>query len=122
MPNQIRDIYWKDDVSFPYIFEQNVSIELKDGKGIVRANVYRPKDHAAACHPVLVTYGPYGKDIHYSKYGMTTLRILTTGFADVIQKLPQFILPGSERGASFSTFSVGNPRPWILDSQWLCRA
>jgi predicted acyl esterase len=32
----------------------------------VRCNVYRPKTEAKV--PVLVTYGPYGKDIHYREY------------------------------------------------------
>lgn len=63
MPNQIQDITTRDETSFPYIFEQNVSISLKDKSGLVRCNVYRPKT-SEKC-PVLVTYGPYGKDISY---------------------------------------------------------
>ncbi len=66
MPNTIRDIHTVDEQSFPYIFEQNVSVNLSTSKGIVRCNVYRPKSLGKA--PVLVTYGPYGKDIHYKEY------------------------------------------------------
>lgn len=66
MPNQIQDLFTRDDTSFPYIFEQNVSIALKDASGIVRANVYRPKTTDKV--PVLVTYGPYGKDIPYESF------------------------------------------------------
>ena len=67
MPNQIRDdIYRIDEVSFDYIFEQNATIQLKDNRGTVRCNVYRPKSTSEK-YPVLVTYGPYGKDIHYSE-------------------------------------------------------
>lgn len=65
MPNEIKDIRTVDKTSFPYIFEQNVTVELKAGKGLVRCNVYRPKTSAPV--PVLVTYGPYGKDIHYKE-------------------------------------------------------
>lgn len=65
MPNEHRDIYSVDDESFPYIFEQNVSIKLKASDGLVCCNVYRPKVVDAV--PVLVTYGPYGKDIHYKE-------------------------------------------------------
>lgn len=69
MPNSVReDITTRDDTSFPYIFEQNVTIQLKDGSGLVRCNVYRPKALERA--PVLVTYGPYGKDIHYREYAV----------------------------------------------------
>jgi len=68
MPNQIRDLCTVDDSSFPYIFEKNVTIPLKGSSGIVRANVYRPKDSSQKPVPVLVTYGPYGKDIYYGDF------------------------------------------------------
>jgi predicted acyl esterase len=64
MPNKLQDLLVVDDVSFPYVFEQNVTVPLKSG-GVVRCNVYRPK--TADPVPVLVTYGPYGKDIHYKE-------------------------------------------------------
>ena len=66
MPNEIKDISTIDETSFPYIFEQNVTVELKAGKSLIRCNVYRPKTTDPV--PVLVTYGPYGKDIHYKEY------------------------------------------------------
>ncbi|KLU87091.1 hypothetical protein MAPG_06096 [Magnaporthiopsis poae ATCC 64411] len=66
MPNQIRDLYTIDETSFPYIFEQNVTVHLKAGEGLIRCNVYRPKESGPV--PVLVTYGPYGKDIHYKDF------------------------------------------------------
>jgi len=66
MPNEIKDITTRDDTSFSYVFEQNVSISLKDQSGLVRANVYRPKTSDKV--PVLVTYGPYGKDIAYKDF------------------------------------------------------
>ncbi|KAJ4319260.1 hypothetical protein N0V84_006451 [Fusarium piperis] len=66
MPNQIKDIHTVDDTSFPYIFEQNATVTLKSGSGLVRCNVYRPKGTGQV--PVLVTYGPYGKDIHYKDF------------------------------------------------------
>ena len=64
MPNKLQDLHTVDDVNFPYIFEQNATVPLKSG-GVVRCNVYRPK--TAESVPVLVTYGPYGKDIHYKE-------------------------------------------------------
>ena len=69
MPNQIRDLHTVDDKSFPYVFEQNAAVPLKTSSGLVRVNVYRPKDEVGKerKHPVLVTYGPYGKDIYYGE-------------------------------------------------------
>ncbi|KAH6692563.1 X-Pro dipeptidyl-peptidase protein [Plectosphaerella plurivora] len=66
MPNPIKDLHTVDDSSFPYIFEQNATVPLKAGDGLIRCNVYRPKN--AGPVPVLVTYGPYGKDIHYKDF------------------------------------------------------
>ncbi|KAL8359165.1 hypothetical protein RB601_008026 [Gaeumannomyces tritici] len=66
MDKQIRDFHTIDDTSFPYIFEQNVTVHLKADEGLIRCNVYRPKDSGPV--PVLVTYGPYGKDIHYKDF------------------------------------------------------
>ncbi|RGP60610.1 cocaine esterase [Fusarium sporotrichioides] len=67
MPNPIKeDIHTIDEESFPYIFEQNATVPLKAGDGLVRLNVYRPKGVDKV--PVLVTYGPYGKDISYQDF------------------------------------------------------
>jgi len=64
MPITLRDITTVDETSFPYIFEKNVNVPLKAG-GFVRANVFRPK--SAGTYPVLITYGPYGKDVYYGE-------------------------------------------------------
>lgn len=67
MPNQHRDIQTVDSTNFSYVFEQNVSIPLGNG-GVVRCNVYKPKTASSEVKfPVLVTYGPYGKDVPYKE-------------------------------------------------------
>lgn len=65
MPNQLQDLHTIDSDSYPYIFEQNPSVTLKSSDGLIRLNVYRPKSDEKV--PVLVTYGPYGKDIPYKE-------------------------------------------------------
>ena len=65
MPHEFKDLHTVAETSFPYIFEQNVTVRLKIEGGLVRCNVYRPKNSGRV--PVLVTYGPYGKDIHYKE-------------------------------------------------------
>ncbi|EKV07622.1 Hydrolase, CocE/NonD family, putative [Penicillium digitatum] len=70
MPNPIKDITRVDATSFPYIFEENVTIRLANDAGVIRCNVYRPKDVPNA--PVLVTYGPYGKDLHYKNFAINS--------------------------------------------------
>ena len=67
MPNQYRDVRTVDLTNFSYIFEQNVSVPLKSG-GIVHCNVYKPKTASAKDKfPILLTYGPYGKDVPYKE-------------------------------------------------------
>ena len=65
MLNQIRDISSVDKDNYTYIFEQKVNVQIKTfDKGLVRVNIYRPKTDAPV--PVLITYGPYGKDVPYA--------------------------------------------------------
>ncbi|KAI9149642.1 Cocaine esterase [Paramyrothecium foliicola] len=66
MPNSIRNLHTVDETSFPYVFEQNATVQLKSSHGLVRCNVYRPKIGQPV--PVIVTYGPYGKDIPYKDF------------------------------------------------------
>ncbi|RXG42823.1 hypothetical protein VDGE_09808 [Verticillium dahliae] len=65
-PFNVKDLHKVDETSFPYIFEQNATVTLKAGDGLVRCNIYRPKSSGPV--PVLVTYGPYGKDIPYKDF------------------------------------------------------
>lgn len=63
--NVIRDIReYHEDVENNLIFEKNISIPLKGSDLPIRGNVYRPIKPGK--YPVLVTYGPYGKDIPYA--------------------------------------------------------
>ncbi|KAB8260268.1 Alpha/Beta hydrolase protein [Aspergillus pseudonomiae] len=65
MAAQANDASSVDTTSYPYIFEKNVSVPLKN-RSFIRCNVYRPKtSDPSGKHPVLATYGPYGKDVHY---------------------------------------------------------
>ncbi|KAH8891374.1 X-Pro dipeptidyl-peptidase C-terminal non-catalytic domain-containing protein [Thozetella sp. PMI_491] len=66
----IRDLLTvTEDAENKIKFLKNVSIPLKASKLPVRANVYLPlSDDPTAKFPVLVTYGPYGKDIPYKTF------------------------------------------------------
>lgn len=68
MPNPIKeDILKVDETSFSYILEQNVTVTPKTVTtgGLIRCNVFRPKVSDRV--PVILTYGPYGKDTHASE-------------------------------------------------------
>ncbi|KAM0541720.1 hypothetical protein ACHAPJ_013125 [Fusarium lateritium] len=57
---------------FPYVFIKNIDIPLKTyEKGLLRANVFLPKDavpFGENKYPVIATYGPYGKDVPYGVF------------------------------------------------------
>ncbi|OJJ32251.1 hypothetical protein ASPWEDRAFT_116865 [Aspergillus wentii DTO 134E9] len=67
MASQTHDASTVDTTSYPYIFEKNVSVPLTNGS-FIRCNIYRPKTSGPGKHPVLATYGPYGKDVHYQYF------------------------------------------------------
>lgn len=68
--NVIRDIKEVDyNLENGLIFEKNVSIPLQNSELPVRCNIYRPlTTEKGEVFPVLVTYGPYGKDIPYASF------------------------------------------------------
>ncbi|KAK3045597.1 hypothetical protein LTR09_012835 [Extremus antarcticus] len=68
MPNQIRDLHTIDKDTYPYIFERDATVPLKNSDGLCRVNVYRPLGSDDQPVPVLCTYGPYGKDIPYENF------------------------------------------------------
>src|SRR5262249_4931202 len=47
-------------VGYGMLVEQDTAVPMRDG-AILRANVYRPEAHGR--FPVLMTFGPYGKDV-----------------------------------------------------------
>ncbi|EHK96750.1 hypothetical protein M7I_7554 [Glarea lozoyensis 74030] len=66
--NSLQDLHEvHKDHQNKLIFEKNVDIPRAKNLPI-RCNVYRPVAEADAKFPVLVTYGPYGKDIPYSDF------------------------------------------------------
>jgi hypothetical protein len=68
MTKRYQDIQTLDTTTFPFILEQNVTVPLGNG-GVVRCNVYKPKAAITGTRsPVLITYGPYGKDVAYNQY------------------------------------------------------
>ncbi len=73
---QIRDLLTvTEDKEYGLRFMKNVSIPLQDSGLPIRANVYLPlSSDPNAKFPVLVTYGPYGKDIPYSTFHAQSFR------------------------------------------------
>ncbi|CAK7221481.1 hypothetical protein SBRCBS47491_004540 [Sporothrix bragantina] len=103
MPNEIKDIVTVNLTDYPYIFEQNVTVPLQSNTGVVRLNVYRPKDGKPA--PVMMTYGPYGKDTSYSDF-------LHHSWKDVNPK----------HQSEHSAFETPDPQFWVNEGYVVVRA
>ena len=55
------------------IVEKDVPIVVRDGETL-RADVFRPS--GSERHPVIMTYGPYGKDIHFGDFNAEAYALL----------------------------------------------
>lgn len=53
--------------------DKDVAITVRDGT-VLRADVFRPS--TAAPHPVILTHGPYGKDIHFEDFNPTAFALV----------------------------------------------
>lgn len=53
------------DASAGLIHDKDVAVPVRDGT-VLRADVFRPA--ADGRHPVIMTHGPYGKDIHFEDF------------------------------------------------------
>ncbi|KAK3956091.1 X-Pro dipeptidyl-peptidase [Pseudoneurospora amorphoporcata] len=96
------------------LFLKNVSIPLKSSPFPIRANVYLPKEKepqpddqqsTKKRYPVLVTYGPYGKDIPYSSFHPGS-------FAEV----------NAEQRSEFSAWETPDPVYWCKQGYAVVRA
>jgi putative CocE/NonD family hydrolase len=92
-----------DDVENGLRFLKNVSIPLRDSPLPVRANVYTPL--APGRYPVLVTYGPYGKDIPYARF-------FAQSFAEV----------NPEHRSRYSAWETPDPVFWCREGYAVVRA
>ena len=107
MPNEYKKLHIVDKDNFPYIYERDVDVPLKTfEKGLIRVNVYRPKDSDSGTkYPVLVTYGPYGKDADYEKF-----------------RKPSFDEVNPEHKSAHSAWETPDPQYWTSKGYAVVRA
>lgn len=90
------------------VFMKNVSIPLKASPLPIRANVYiplSPVSSPGARYPVIVTYGPYGKDIPYATF-----------FAGSFREVNQ------EHKSKYSAWETPDPVYWCREGYAVVRA
>lgn len=70
------------EICDPMIIERDVAIVMDDGV-VLRADVFRPLEDGA--YPVLMTYGPYGKGLHFEDGYPAQWALLTSEHPEVLR-------------------------------------
>ena len=84
------------------VVEWDVPIEMDDGV-VLRANVFRPDDGQS--HPVVLSYGPYGKDLAFQDG-------YPDAWAAMVERRPEVAAGSSNR---FQSWEVCDPEKWVPD-------
>ncbi len=90
------------------VLDKDVGVPMRDG-ALLRANVFRPD--ASGKFPVLMTLGPYGKDVHMSQFMPEAW--------EALQKRHPEILHGSS--CRYLGFETPDPERWVPDGYVLVK-
>jgi predicted acyl esterase len=84
------------------ILDRNVGIPMRDG-AVLRANVFRPEGDGR--FPVLMTLGPYGKDVHLSQF-------MPEAWAALQRRHPEILRASS---CKYLAFETPDPEVWVRE-------
>jgi uncharacterized protein len=84
------------------ILDKDVAVPMRDG-AILRANVYRPQTPGR--FPVLMTLGPYGKDVHLSQF-------MPEAWAALQRRHPEILRASS---CKYLVFETPDPEVWVRE-------
>jgi predicted acyl esterase len=82
------------------MLDRDVAIPMRDGAAL-RANVFRPK--ADGRYPVLMTLGPYGKDVHLSQF-------MPEAWEALKRRHPEILAASS---CKYLVFETPDPEVWV---------
>lgn len=82
------------------VLDHDVDVPMRDG-ALIKANVFRPQSEGK--YPVLMTFGPYGKDIHFSENSPAPWEDLTTNHPEVFR----------ESSGKYMAFETPDPEVWV---------
>ena len=64
------------------VLDRNVDVPMRDG-ATLKANVFRPD--APGKYPVVMTFGPYGKDLHLSQHRLELWETLVNDYKEIFE-------------------------------------
>lgn len=82
------------------MLDRDVAIPMRDGEAL-RANVFRPE--AVGRYPVLMTLGPYGKDVHLSQF-------MPEAWEALKRRHPEILAASS---CKYLVFETPDPEVWV---------
>jgi len=88
--------------------DHDVDVPMRDG-AVIKANVFRPQ--AAGKYPVVMTFGPYGKDVHFSENSPEPWNNIVKNHPDVF----------SESTGKHMAFETPDPEVWVPHGYVLVR-
>jgi len=82
------------------VLDKDVAVPVRDG-AVLRANVFRPE--ASGRFPVLMTLGPYGKDVHLSQF-------MPEAWEALQRRHPEVLKTSS---CKYLVFETPDPEQWV---------
>ncbi len=82
------------------VLDRDVDIPMRDGARL-KANLFRPDDEGR--YPVLMTFGPYSKDIHFSQHRLAS-------WDSMIHDNPEILQASSGK---WMVFETPDPEVWV---------
>ena len=80
--------------------DKDVAVTMRDG-AVLRANVFRPLEPGQ--YPVLMTLGPYGKDVHLSEF-------MPEAWTALRERHPEILAASS---CKYLVFETPDPEVWV---------
>ena len=82
------------------VLDKNVGVRMRDG-AVLSANVFRPREPGR--FPVIMTFGPYGKDAHMSEVQPPAWEVLKTRYPQILQ----------HTSGKYLVFETPDPEMWV---------
>ena len=87
---------------YEMVLDKDIGIPMRDGE-VLKANLFRPK--AAGKFPVLMTFGPYGKDVPLGEFMEEAKARLEKSYPDIL----------ASSSCKYLVFETPDPEVWIPD-------
>ena len=82
------------------VLDHDIDVPMRDGARL-KANVFRPE--APCKYPVVMTFGPYGKDLHFSQHRLESWETLVNDYPEIFEA----------SSGKWMVFETPDPELWV---------